>query len=62
MDNAPYHHGTMFKQTVENLKIPIVYTGPYSFDGAPIEKVFALIKYKLKRIMGENMNNPFVKK
>jgi hypothetical protein len=28
--------------------VPIIYTGPYSFEAAPVERAFALLKHRIK--------------
>ena len=44
LDNAPYHtiDGTI--NLMEGLNLPILFTGPHSYDAAPIELVFAAFK------------------
>ena len=29
---------------MEKLKVPLIFTGPYSFDGSPVERVFSYLK------------------
>ena len=44
LDNASYHTSESSINLLEGLDIPVIYTGPYSYDGAPIELLFAAIK------------------
>ena len=49
LDNAPYHNSKASMKLYETLNLPITFTGPHSYDGAPCELLFALIK-------SENLN------
>jgi transposase len=44
MDNAPYHRSAFVRQKLEDLKVPIMFLGPYHFRLAPIELFFSYIK------------------
>ena len=44
LDNARYHKSEYIKSKVEQFQIPVFYSGPYSFDAAPVEKLFAVLK------------------
>ena len=38
-DNAPYATSESTLELMKGLRIPMVYTGPYSYDAAPVELV-----------------------
>ena len=44
LDNAPYHNSSYTLKTFESLKLPIMFTGPHSYDGSPCELFFAQFK------------------
>jgi transposase len=44
VDNAPYHRSKMVMEKYEQLKIPIMFMGPYQFKLAPVELMFCYIK------------------
>ena len=44
LDNAPYHHGKAILKVFEALDIPIMFTGPHSYQAAPCELWFASFK------------------
>ena len=44
MDNAPYHKSNDSMRLFEELKLPIIFTGPHGYDGSPIELFFAAFK------------------
>jgi transposase len=44
IDNARYHRSKMVIELMRILKIPVMYTGPYSFDMAPVEMLFRKVK------------------
>ena len=44
LDNAPYHTSDSTVKLMGGLNIPVIYTGPYSYDAAPIELLFAAFK------------------
>lgn len=43
-DNAPYAKSESTLELMKGLKIPVLFTGPHSYDGAPIELLFAAFK------------------
>ena len=44
IDGAKYHKTPQVKDLVRQLRIPIVISAPYSWDGAPAELFFAMWK------------------
>lgn len=44
LDNAPYHSSESSIELMEGLNIPVLFTGPHSYDGAPVELLFAAFK------------------
>ena len=44
LDNAPYHTSESSIDLMEGLNIPLLFTGPHSYDAAPIELLFAAFK------------------
>ena len=44
LDNAPYHTSDKTMSLLSGLNIPVIYTGPYSYDAAPCELFFAAFK------------------
>ena len=44
LDNVPFHHSHYFLEKVKTFGVPILFSGPYSYDGAAVEKAFACIK------------------
>ncbi|KNE95510.1 hypothetical protein PSTG_11223 [Puccinia striiformis f. sp. tritici PST-78] len=49
MDNARIHHGGRIQEICEANQIVLIYLSPYSPDFNPIEKVFSVLKSRLKR-------------
>ena len=45
-DNAPYAVSESKLELMEGLKIPMIFTGPHSYDAAPVELLFAAFKSK----------------
>ena len=45
-DNAPYHTSASTLKVLKDLRIPVIYTGPYSYDASPCELWFAHFKKK----------------
>ena len=43
-DNAGYHRSNYMRSKFQELKIPLLYLGPYHFKMAPIELFFAFMK------------------
>ena len=44
LDNAPYHTSDGTINLMRGLNIPVLFTGPHSYDAAPIELLFAAFK------------------
>ena len=44
IDNAPYHSAKASLKLFEQLKIPVMFLGPHSYDAAPCELFFAKFK------------------
>jgi transposase len=44
LDNATYHTSVATLKVFKVLRIPILFTGPHSYDGAPCELFFAAFK------------------
>ena len=44
LDNAAYHKSGAAMKMFEKLQIPLIFTGPHSYDAAPIELLFAAFK------------------
>ena len=44
LDGAAWHTSTNSLTLYETLNIPVIISGPYSYDGSPIEKVFSFLK------------------
>ena len=44
LDGAAYHRGTEARKALAALRIPTMIAGPYGYDAAPAEKLFALLK------------------
>ncbi len=44
LDNAPYHTSPATLGVMEKLKIPVLFTGPHSYDASPCELFFAHFK------------------
>jgi len=44
MDNAGYNKTDEVKQQIQRLKMPVIFSGPYSYDAAPIERFFGYFK------------------
>jgi transposase len=58
IDNAPYHRSKATREFLENLSIPVLFLGPYQFNMAPVEKLFAYLK---NRDMNPLMQKSFTK-
>jgi len=46
MDGAPYHMSAVMMAFYERNKVPVIFTGPHSYDASPIELFFAAFKSK----------------
>ena len=44
LDNARYHNAVGTLKVFQALRIPIMFTGPHSYDAAPCELFFAAFK------------------
>ena len=44
LDNASYHRSNVNMERYRNLKIPVMFLGPYHFRLAPVEMMFSYIK------------------
>lgn len=44
LDGASYHKSDWISSKIRELQLPVLYIGPYAFDLAPVERVFAYIK------------------
>ena len=44
LDGAAYHRGAEASNALAALRIPTMIAGPYGYDAAPAEKLFALLK------------------
>ena len=44
LDNAPYHTAPATLKVFQDLNIPVMFTGPHSYDAAPCELFFAHFK------------------
>ena len=51
MDNAAFHTSEQTKLLIENAECPLLFLPPYSPDLNPIEKFWANLKAKIKRII-----------
>ena len=51
MDNASYNKTDEVKEHIQRLKMPVIFSGPYSYDAAPIERFFGY--FKQGRVMPE---------
>ena len=44
LDGAKYHRTAMIKDLFKKLKLPVMISAPYSYDGAVAELFFAMFK------------------
>ena len=44
LDNASYHKGQFIQRCFLELKICVMYLGPYQFNMAPVENFFSYVK------------------
>ena len=44
LDNAPYHSSSTTMKLLEELKVPVLFTGPHSYSASPVEYFFAAFK------------------
>ena len=45
LDNAAWHSSEVMKKRLAKMKLPIIYSGTYSYSTAPAESVFAALKF-----------------
>ena len=45
LDNAAWHSSDTMKKRLAKMRMPIIYSGPYSYSTAPAESVFAALKF-----------------
>ena len=43
-DCATYHKASKLRELIDQLRVPVIFSGPYSYYAAPIELYFALLK------------------
>ena len=43
-DGAPYHHSSPMMDFYKENQVPVMFTGPHSYDASPIELFFAAFK------------------
>ena len=44
LDGAPYHTSESTLELMEGLRVPVLFTGPHSYDAVPAELYFAAFK------------------
>ena len=44
LDNAAYHRGVETQKVMDQLRLPVLYLGPYHFRMAPVEMLFNYVK------------------
>ena len=45
LDNAKWHSNNQMKQRLSRMNIPVIYSAPYCYSTAPVEMVFAALKF-----------------
>ena len=45
LDGARYHTGSKVREYMRKLELEVIWSGPYSYSTAPIETVFATLKF-----------------
>ena len=45
LDGARYHTGSKVREYMRKLELEVIWSAPYSYSTAPIEKVFATLKF-----------------
>jgi transposase len=43
-DNARYHRSSVVTERIKEFELLFLFSGPYSFDTAAVERVFSVIK------------------
>ena len=46
LDNATYHTSAETRELFKKMALPVMFTAPYSYDAAPIEKLWSSLKLK----------------
>ena len=46
LDGAPYHTSDVMMKFFKEYQVPVMFTGPHSYDASPIELFFAAFKSK----------------
>jgi transposase len=44
MDNASYNRGEDTAKQIKKLRLPVMFTAPYSYEASPIERYFGYFK------------------
>ena len=44
LDNAPYHRSKVTLKMLRDNGVPVIFTGPHSYDASPVELYFAAFK------------------
>ena len=44
LDNASWHKSEETIKALEDMRVPLIFSAPYSYSGAPIELLFAALK------------------
>ena len=45
LDGARYHTGSRVREYLRKLELQVIWSGPYSYSTAPIERLFAVLKF-----------------
>ena len=45
LDGPRYHTGSKVREYMRKLELEVIWSGPYSYSTAPIETVFATLKF-----------------
>ena len=45
LDNAAWHSSATMKERLAKMRLPIIYSGPYSYSTAPCEAAFSALKF-----------------
>ena len=45
LDGARYHTGSQVREYMRKLELEVIWSGPYSYSTAPIETLFAALKF-----------------
>ena len=65
LDGAKYHTGSQVREYMRKLDLQIIWSGPYSYSTAPIETVFATLKFGElnpdRKGTGKKVSTPFSK-